>query len=160
MKKERKIKRNALTKVPQHHYFNDPGHGWVRVPLERIQLLGIENAISNYSYRNGNKVFLEEDQDVSTYAKALQKYLGLSDEQFRPLFNNSIKDHYTDRNSRIRNYNHYWYANESQYEFMKKVKELMHTKFRGSYAKRINNASLKECEHWNEYYSFGFKEQK
>lgn len=50
------------------HY--DAGHGWLEVEIKEIQELGIENKISVYSYRNGDKAYLEEDCDISVFIKA------------------------------------------------------------------------------------------
>lgn len=57
-------------------YHTDPGHGWVEVPMLTINDLGLADKISEYSYRNGDKVYLEEDCDASLFINAL-KDLGL-----------------------------------------------------------------------------------
>ena len=31
-------------------FFSDPGHGWLAVPMEVLKFLGIERAITPYSY--------------------------------------------------------------------------------------------------------------
>jgi hypothetical protein len=35
-------------------FISDPGHGWLRVPLVEIALLGIEEQISPYSFIEGS----------------------------------------------------------------------------------------------------------
>ena len=48
---------------------NDPGHGWLGVPVNEINDLGIANDISHYSYfdqKNGI-VWLEEDCDAARF---------------------------------------------------------------------------------------------
>jgi hypothetical protein len=50
---------------------NDPGHGWLRVPLVEIALLGIEEQISPYSFIEGSYAYLEEDCDCPLYLDTL-----------------------------------------------------------------------------------------
>ena len=52
-------------------FINDPGHGWLRVPLTDIAALGIEEQITPYSYIEGNFAYLEEDLDAPRYLEAL-----------------------------------------------------------------------------------------
>ncbi len=52
-------------------FINDPGHGWLRVPLTDIAALGIEAHITPYSYIEGNFAYLEEDLDAPRYLEAL-----------------------------------------------------------------------------------------
>lgn len=52
----------------QYTYHEDAGHGWMRVPLQPLldsrQIL----YMSDYSYTDGKAwVYLEEDQDMSTF---------------------------------------------------------------------------------------------
>ena len=51
-------------------FYEDPGHGWLAVPLDDLNMLGIADAISSCSYIKGETVFLEEDQDAGTYLNA------------------------------------------------------------------------------------------
>lgn len=55
-------------------FFSDPGHGWLAVPMEVLKFLGIERAITPYSYisRSGKTAYLEEDVDATTLIKALE----------------------------------------------------------------------------------------
>ena len=48
-------------------FISDPGHGWLRVPLTEIVVLGLETQISVYSYIEGQYAFLEEDCDCPLY---------------------------------------------------------------------------------------------
>jgi len=52
-------------------YHIDPGHGYVMTTLTLLRELGIENDISQFSYQDGEKVYLEEDCDLSRFTKAL-----------------------------------------------------------------------------------------
>jgi phosphoserine phosphatase len=56
-------------------YESDPGHGWLRVHLERIIELGVR--VSAYSYAaprsyDDGVVWLEEDCDMSAFLRAAQ----------------------------------------------------------------------------------------
>ena len=52
-------------------YVQDPGHGWIAADLTRLQSLGIADAVSQYSYRDGDTCWLEEDCDGPRYLRAL-----------------------------------------------------------------------------------------
>ena len=46
-------------------FTEDPGHGWLRVPLAELE--PIKDQISSYSYINGNYAYLEEDCDAGKF---------------------------------------------------------------------------------------------
>ena len=52
-------------------YVQDPSHGWLRAELAHV--LQLQVPISNYSYREGSIVWLEEDCDAPAYCSALSK---------------------------------------------------------------------------------------
>jgi hypothetical protein len=52
-------------------FYADPGHGWLEVPRELLDGLGIADKITRYSYQRMGKVFLEEDCDFATFALAM-----------------------------------------------------------------------------------------
>jgi len=54
----------------KYSYFQDPGHGWIAVPLTELKALGIAEDISEYSYIMGAMVFLEEDCDAALFIEA------------------------------------------------------------------------------------------
>ena len=54
-------------------HYTDPSHGWVEVPRALLHELGIADKITEYSYQRGEDVFLEEDCDLSTFARAMEK---------------------------------------------------------------------------------------
>lgn len=78
-------------------FINDPGHGWLKVPFDLIKKFGLQMFISNFSYQNGNDVYLEEDCDANLLLKALHenniKYV--------------IKYIHTDELSEVRNMDYY-----------------------------------------------------
>ncbi len=47
-------------------YYIDPGHGWLEV--DRSETIGLD--ISGYSYQSGDKVYLEEDCDMTLFLKS------------------------------------------------------------------------------------------
>ena len=49
---------------------DDPGHGWLEVDRAELHKLGIADKISGYSYQHEDKVFLEEDCDITLFLKA------------------------------------------------------------------------------------------
>jgi hypothetical protein len=57
-----------------YHFYLDPGHGWLKVPRQELQELGIAHLITPYSYQRGDWVFLEEDRDLTTFANAHPKW--------------------------------------------------------------------------------------
>ena len=57
-------------------FISDPGHGWVKVPFDLLQTLGITANISHYSYMRGANAYLEEDYDASLFHQAFAKYFG------------------------------------------------------------------------------------
>jgi hypothetical protein len=77
--------------------FEDPGHGWARVPKQRLQRLGIAEKISTYSYQNGANAFLEEDCDLGVLIGAL-KERG---------YEIRFRTHHTNRSSKIRSFDTY-----------------------------------------------------
>ena len=58
--------------MSKYRFIEDPGHGWLEVPLVELVDLGILNKISGFSYRSRDwrLVYLEEDCDFATFARA------------------------------------------------------------------------------------------
>lgn len=54
-------------------FFSDPGHGWLRVPRKVLADLGIEKDITACSYQKNDWVYLEEDDDCSTFIDAAKE---------------------------------------------------------------------------------------
>ena len=57
---------------------DDPGHGWLAVPVADLVDLGIHESISSYSYLSRDKqtVYLEEDDDMSKFYVAYMARYG------------------------------------------------------------------------------------
>ena len=77
--------------------FNDPGHGWLVVPIKRLVKFGIADKISSFSYMRGIYAYLEEDDDATLYIDTLRQ----NGHDIK------IANHYGNRESRIRNYDCY-----------------------------------------------------
>ena len=79
-------------------YYQDPGHGWVRVSVGLLHGLKIAHLITPYSYRRGDHAYLEEDGDLSqllTTAAAAGITI-------------KLKQHHTNKTSKIRGYAQYY----------------------------------------------------
>lgn len=71
-------------------YYQDPGHGWVAVPLTLLEAWSFRP--SRYSYRDGSVGYLEEDCDAAAFMRDA-KARGVEVE---------LVERYTDRDSPIR----------------------------------------------------------
>lgn len=81
-----------------YDYYADPYHGWLKVENSELVDLRIDHLISDYSYRRGKYVFLEEDKDAELFVTSKAKQQGVT-----VLY----RHHYADRRSRIRGYERY-----------------------------------------------------
>lgn len=79
------------------NFYEDPGHGWLAVPLPLLEQLQLLDSISTYSYMRGMLAHLEEDDDYARFALAMRA----AGRVF------AIREHHTDKHSRIRNYDPY-----------------------------------------------------
>ena len=78
-------------------FYTDPSHGWVKVPVKILNRFKIARSISRFSYYRKGYAYLEEDSDFIIFLKAMKA------EGFKYHFDNR----FTDRSSRIRNYQSY-----------------------------------------------------
>jgi hypothetical protein len=79
------------------NYYQDPGHGWVRVSVGLLHGLKIAEDISAYSYRRNDYAYLEEDCDLSRLLTAAQA-AGIEIK---------LKQFHTNKQSKIRGYRFY-----------------------------------------------------
>ena len=56
--------------MTEYLFIEDPGHGWLRVPLEELVELGIADQITIFSYQDQRYAYLEEDLDAGTFARS------------------------------------------------------------------------------------------
>ena len=94
-------------------YYQDPGHGWIKVPLKLIGTLGIEDKITRYSYMRGLFAYLEEDCDAATLFKAADA-IGLKI---------VLREYHTNKQSKIRSYASYLYKMQDNQDFMHWLKD-------------------------------------
>ena len=66
----------------RYTFTEDPGHGWLVVPVKDVQALGIADQITPYSYLSpkGGKVYLEEDHDAGIFVRAYAEHFGLEED--------------------------------------------------------------------------------
>ena len=57
-------------------YIQDPGHGWVKVPVNLLIALGIHDQVSHFSYYRNAFVYLEEDSDTALFFNAFHARYG------------------------------------------------------------------------------------
>lgn len=81
-------------------FYEDAGHGWLKVRLSELEALRIDVYISRYSYVKGGYVYLEEDMDMGTFIKALK--IG----DLRSWFDMNVTTRLSNR-SRVRSYESY-----------------------------------------------------
>lgn len=74
-------------------FYNDPGHGWLEVTVVELEQLGIDDKISQFSYREGNHAYLEEDCDAPKFLAAYREKHGMGP---------PIQEAYTNKESFIR----------------------------------------------------------
>ncbi len=85
---------SASAKTRSFDFYEDPGHGWLKVPRKLLRELRIEDKVSSYSFQYGDFAYLEEDCDMTLFEQAMAA-AGWALEYRR---------HTTDRTSRIRGY--------------------------------------------------------
>jgi hypothetical protein len=100
-------------------YYQDPGHGWVKIHLDKLLWLGINKDISYFSYTRKDYAYLEEDCDLSKLIKACNdKGIVLK-----------FREHNSNRDSKIRNYQSYYYSNPElvkEVEFIRSHFQFIH----------------------------------
>lgn len=75
--------------------YNDPSHGWAKVPISLLSDMGLINKITTCSYQRGKFAYLEEDADLTLFMKEFRNQF-----KIEPKF----KDMYSDKQSKIRSY--------------------------------------------------------
>ena len=62
-----------MTRPTTLHFYEDPGHGWLKAPVKLLEKLRIVDQISPYSYLLGQHAYLEEDCDAGLLIEALKQ---------------------------------------------------------------------------------------
>jgi hypothetical protein len=73
-------------------FINDPGHGWLRVPISDVTNSGFNP--SKYSYWNDEDFFLEEDCDAPDFLEAIGEYR----REFVDIYVDSFEAYMTENN--------------------------------------------------------------
>jgi len=55
-------------------YIQDPGHGWIKVPVALLLELSIAGDISSFSYYRDGFAYLEEDCDAARFMNAYARF--------------------------------------------------------------------------------------
>ncbi len=126
----------------KYNFYEDPGHGWLKV--HKKELTGIEDKISAWSYMRGEYVYLEEDCDATLFI------------DMKNIDTSNFVHHHTDLSSKIRGYSSYKNYTEKEKSRINELKGLMETcKHWGKKPlNRIKNASLEDLEYWQSIYNF------
>ena len=98
-------------------FYQDSGHGWVKIHLDKLKALGIDKDISYFSYTRKSYAYLEEDGDLSILIKAC-------DDRGIVL---KFREHNSDRDSKIRNYQSYYYGNPEMIKAVEDTRERIKT---------------------------------
>lgn len=98
------MKRNTVSqrKMPKYDFYQDGGHGWIKVSMKELVELKIPKLISNSSHMKGDFAYLEEDGDLNLFFEA--KGLVVGEYKFEDI----CKTH-TSEQSKIRHYHRYDY---------------------------------------------------
>ena len=64
--------RGYTMKQKTFNYYQDAGHGWVKVSIADLKELGIDKNITSYSFMKKDYAYLEEDCDLTTLINALE----------------------------------------------------------------------------------------
>ena len=133
--------------------YDDPGHGWMKVSIKDLELLGILDKITGFSYQRGENVYLEEDADVSTFFNAVA---GEDDPDglCEVLRNNTTVKH-TNNTSRIRGYSKYEFVSPEEKPELEKVRAavLEERNWNAAGIKTIKNAGKSDLLYWKELYN-------
>jgi hypothetical protein len=95
------------------NYYQDGGHGWVKISIDKLKQLGIADKISHYSYMRKNYAYLEEDCDLGRLYAAADK-AGI---EIR------LKEYHTNKQSKIRSYCSYKHQAANTADFMQHLKD-------------------------------------
>jgi hypothetical protein len=98
-------------------FYENSGHGWLRVKKSLLKSLGIADKITHFSYETGTFAYLEEDVDLATFIKALLAQENIADgtKSYKAWLQNfwaNVHRDYKDLQSYIRNLPCYQYKGE------------------------------------------------
>lgn len=133
-------------------FTEDPGHGWLRVPLKELR--PIQDKITAYSYMNNKYAYLEEDCDMGTFLD----YRFGKDTNWKELWNNGTLKTKVVENTFIRTLPPFRVWTDEEKKFRNEVVKQMKNLFKQKKHQRIiNNASLDDLIFWKRKYGFDVK---
>lgn len=94
-----------------YDFFEDGQHGWLKVSIDELEELGIENKIDS-SFMRKDQAYLEEDCDCEIFLRAKKEKIKTKTGKEVEI---KIKNHYSNP-SKIRNYESYDYI-----EYVKRI---------------------------------------
>lgn len=60
--------------ITTFNFHTDPSHGWLEVSVSGVESVGLKSTdFSDYSYRSGNTLYLEEDCDATKFINELHR---------------------------------------------------------------------------------------
>ena len=106
--------------------------------------LGIADKISGCSYMRGEYAYLEEDCDATLFMNT------------KNIDNSFVTDHYSNKQSKIRNYEPYKIYSEKEKDQILELKSLMELckNWSKKAMNKIKNASLSDLKYWQSIYNF------
>jgi hypothetical protein len=148
-----------MLRPKKYHFFSDAGHGWVKVPIADLKVLGIADKISGCSLQRGDFAYLEEDCDATLFGKAFFKYHFNNDDptgEDWKMFNEKYSVSHNSNNSTIRSYDPYTFLTEEQEKEKQilKAKMLENRNWSKKAIRKIVNASLESLKYWQTEYHF------
>jgi hypothetical protein len=136
--------KTKIVKTKTYTVYEDPAHAWMKVSKKELEELGIADKITGFSYQFGDYAYLEEDQDLTTFANAIEKQKGIKVEF-------DIKT--TNKSSKVRTYPSYTYMTPKEKKYYDKIRELMIKKFPASSdVRRTKMADKRTLDYWKNRY--------
>jgi len=125
-------------------FYQDPGHGWVKVQRKFLKKLEIADKISSCSLMRGDDIFLEEDCDLTLFCDTMEKQ-GITF---------SFEESHTNKSSKIRSYDSYInYTPEEEQEIKSlRTKMLAYSNWNKQSIYKIKRASLESLKFWQGHY--------
>jgi hypothetical protein len=150
----------TLPKLKALTFFQDGGHGWLKVPKKDLEKLGIADKITGFSYMNGDHAYLEEDCDLAIYLRALRIIdNGDSGERLKEFWERvKTQDSSMSRNgSRVRTYDRYEFHNDEDKQHIANICDRMLTlkRWKPSVITKLEKRhySLSTVNYWKELYN-------
>jgi hypothetical protein len=136
----------------QLHRYEDPAHGWLKVPFKIIDKLNLRDKISSGSFVKGDFVYLEEDDDCTLFFNAIIEQYS---EELAKEFFDKVKTSWTNNSSKIRKYSPY---ENIDFDAVEKYREklLKNNNWSAKAKRQIRNATIDDLRYWiKSHYDLG-----